>query len=218
MSSADCVALFPGSFDPLTLGHEDVVRRSLVFADKVVVAVAHQPSESKKHLFTVEERLELIREVFEGESRVAIASYEGLSVDFARSVGAGVVVRGIRTAGDFEYEARMARMNRQLATEIDTVYLAAEPRHGGIERGRLAPSPVERPHGDAGGLVPAGAFDGPVGRSVRGHHDLEPVPRIVEREQVLGPVVDEEDPGAFGHDHHARNRVRRSSRSTGLVT
>ena len=129
MSSADCVALFPGSFDPLTLGHEDVVRRSLVFADKVVVAVAHQPSESKKHLFTVEERLELIREVFEGEPRVAVASYEGLSVDFARSVGAGVVVRGIRTAGDFEYEARMARMNRQLATEIDTVYLAAESRH-----------------------------------------------------------------------------------------
>jgi pantetheine-phosphate adenylyltransferase len=129
MSSAACVAFFPGSFDPLTLGHEDIVRRSLAFADRIVVGVAHQPSESKKHLFPVEERLELIREVFDGEGRVEAASYEGLSVDFARSIGARVVLRGIRNAGDFEYEARMARMNRQLAAEIDTVYLAAEPRH-----------------------------------------------------------------------------------------
>lgn len=129
MSSGTRVAFCPGSFDPLTLGHEDIVRRSLALAEEVIVGVGHQPSESKKHLFAVEERLELIREVFQDEPRVTPAEFEGLAVDFARSRGATLVVRGLRNATDFEYEARMARMNRELAPEIDTVYLAADPRH-----------------------------------------------------------------------------------------
>lgn len=129
MSTGGPVALFPGSFDPLTRGHEDVVRRSLTFVERVVVAVAHQPSESKAHLFPVDRRLELIREVFEGEPRVDVESFSGLAVEFARARGAAIVVRGLRSAGDFEYESRMARMNRQLAAEVDTVYLAADPRH-----------------------------------------------------------------------------------------
>lgn len=123
------VTLYPGSFDPITRGHEDIVRRALAFSDRVVVAVGHQASESKKHLFGVEERLELIREVFAGESRVVPADFQGLVMEFARAQGAAVVVRGLRSAGDFEYEARMARMNRTLAPEIDTLYLAADPRH-----------------------------------------------------------------------------------------
>lgn len=129
MSSTETVALFPGSFDPLTLGHEDIVRRALGFAHRVVVAVGHQPSESKRHLFTVDERLELIREVFAGEPRVVPTEFAGLAMDFARAQGAVVVVRGLRSAGDFEYEARMSRMNRELAPEVDTVFLAADPRH-----------------------------------------------------------------------------------------
>ncbi|HEX6926317.1 MAG TPA: pantetheine-phosphate adenylyltransferase [Longimicrobiaceae bacterium] len=123
------VALCPGSFDPLTLGHEDIVRRALQLADEVIVAVGHQPSETKRHLFAIEERLELIREVFANEPRVIPAEFQGLTVEFARQRGASLIVRGVRTAGDFEYEARMARMNRALAPGIDTVYLAADPRH-----------------------------------------------------------------------------------------
>lgn len=129
MRSGARIALCPGSFDPITLGHEDIIRRALAIADEVVVAVGHQPSESKKHLFTVGERLELIREAFADEPRVVPAEFEGLAVEFARARGARVVVRGLRTAADFEYESRMSRMNRELAPEIDTVYLAADPRH-----------------------------------------------------------------------------------------
>lgn len=129
MSAGVRTALCPGSFDPLTRGHEDIVRRALAFVDRVVVAVGHRPSEPKRHLFPVAERLELIREVFAGDPRVEAAEFQGLAMDFARELGAAVVVRGLRTAADFEYEARMARMNRELAPEVDTVYLAADPRH-----------------------------------------------------------------------------------------
>lgn len=129
MSAGARTALCPGSFDPFTRGHEDIVRRALAIADRVVVAVGHQPSEAKKHLFPVHERLELVREIFAGEPRVEVAEFQGLAMDFARAVGATVVVRGLRSAADFEYEARMSRMNRELAPEVDTVYLAADPRH-----------------------------------------------------------------------------------------
>jgi pantetheine-phosphate adenylyltransferase len=123
------LALCPGSFDPITIGHEDIIRRSLALADEVVVAVGHSPSEVKRHLFGVEERVALIREVFADEPRIFAADFEGLVVSYARERGAAVVVRGLRTAADFEYESRMARMNRELAPEVDTVFLAADPRH-----------------------------------------------------------------------------------------
>lgn len=122
-------ALFPGSFDPLTLGHEDIIRRTLDFADEVLVAVGHQASETKKHLFSVVERVELLGEVFADEPRVVPADFQGLTVDFARARGVTIIVRGLRTAADFEYEVRMSRMNRELAPAIDTLFLAANPRH-----------------------------------------------------------------------------------------
>ena len=123
------VALFPGSFDPFTVGHEDIVLRALEFADRVVVAIGHTATESKRRLLPVEERLALIRATFAGEARVEATDFQGLVVNFARARGARLVVRGLRNAADFDYEARMARMNRTLAPEIDTVYLAADPRH-----------------------------------------------------------------------------------------
>lgn len=129
MSERARIAIFPGSFDPLTLGHEDIIRRALRIVDEVIVAVGHRPSETKRHLFSVDERLEVIGEIFADEPRVIPADFEGLTVDFARARGASLVVRGLRNAGDFEYEARMARMNREIAPEIDTIYLAADPRH-----------------------------------------------------------------------------------------
>lgn len=123
------IALCPGSFDPVTRGHEDIVRRALAFADRVVMAVSHSPTHAKKRMFTVEERLEMIREVFADEPRVEGAEFQGLLVDFARRTGAGLVIRGVRTVADFEYEMQMALMNRRLLPELETVFLAPDPEH-----------------------------------------------------------------------------------------
>jgi pantetheine-phosphate adenylyltransferase len=119
-------AIYPGSFDPITKGHEDIVRRALTMADRILVAVAHTSSQVKSSLFTVEERVSLIRRVFEGEERVVPVPFQGLLVDFAQAQGARVVIRGLRAVSDFEYELQLAQMNRELWPEIETVFLAPE--------------------------------------------------------------------------------------------
>lgn len=129
MSDSDRTAICAGSFDPITLGHEDVVRRALAFADRVVVAVAHSASQQKRGMFSVDERVALIEEVFAGEARVEAAEFQGLLVDFARRRGASLVVRGLRSVADFEYEFQMARMNRELHPGLETVFLSADPKH-----------------------------------------------------------------------------------------
>ena len=123
-SNSPLIALYPGSFDPITLGHEDLVRRALRFSHRVILAVAHQPSQEKRGLFTVAERLELIREVFRDESRVEVAEFAGLLVEFARARGATLIIRGLRSVTDFEYEFQMALTNRELAPELETIFLA----------------------------------------------------------------------------------------------
>jgi pantetheine-phosphate adenylyltransferase len=120
------IAICPGSFDPITLGHEDIVRRGLRFADRVIVAVAHRATHEKRGLFTVEERVELIRRAFADEPRVEAAEFQGLLVDFARLRGANLVIRGLRAVSDFEYEFQMALMNRELSPEMETVFLATD--------------------------------------------------------------------------------------------
>lgn len=115
------IALYPGSFDPPTLGHADLIRRSLALADTVVVAVA--VNAAKQPLFTVPERLEMLREVLGGEPRVTLDSFEGLVADYAKRIGATLLVRGLRAVGDFEYELQMALMNRQLHGSLETVFL-----------------------------------------------------------------------------------------------
>lgn len=120
------VAIYPGSFDPVTRGHEDIARRTLRIADRLIVAVAYTATQSKQGLFTVDERVELIDEVFAGEDRVEAMSFQGLLVDFARAQGAHFVIRGLRAISDFEYELQMAQMNQELWPEIETVFLAPE--------------------------------------------------------------------------------------------
>jgi len=115
------LAVYPGSFDPITRGHEDLIRRSLVFADKVLVAVATQVS--KQPLFTLEERCDLVAQVLGRDARFEVRAFDGLLVDFARTVGAKVIVRGLRYVSDFEYEYQMALMNRKLAPDIETLFL-----------------------------------------------------------------------------------------------
>jgi pantetheine-phosphate adenylyltransferase len=126
------VALYPGSFDPITLGHEDIVRRALRVADRLIVAVAHTSTHDKRGLFGVQERVGLIEEVLGGDARIEVRSFEGLLVEFARSVGAGLVIRGLRAVSDFEYELQMAQMNQELWPEIETIFLVPEVRHSFI--------------------------------------------------------------------------------------
>jgi pantetheine-phosphate adenylyltransferase len=122
-------AIYPGSFDPVTRGHEDIVRRSLAFADRLIVAVAHSATQEKRGLFSVEERVALVGEVFQGEPRIECVAFQGLLVDFARSRGAHLIVRGLRAVSDFEYEFQMAQMNQELWPEIETVFLTPEVRY-----------------------------------------------------------------------------------------
>lgn len=129
MTDSPRIAICPGSFDPITLGHEDIIRRALGFADRVVVAVAHHASQSKRGLFPVAERLELVREVFADEPRVEAIEFDGLLVDCASRIGARMVVRGLRGVADFEYELQMAQTNRALRPGIETVFLAAAAGH-----------------------------------------------------------------------------------------
>jgi len=118
------IALYPGSFDPVTRGHEDLIRRSLALADRLIVAVA--VNGAKSPLFSVDERFALLQETVRGEPRVEVRSFEGLLADFARAVGATMVVRGLRAVSDFEYEFQMALMNRQLNHDLETVFLVPD--------------------------------------------------------------------------------------------
>jgi pantetheine-phosphate adenylyltransferase len=120
-------AVFPGSFDPFTVGHEALVIRALMLFDKVIIAVGENTE--KKNLFTIENRMKMISKVFNGESRVVITRYRGLTVDFCRKNGASYILRGLRTAADFEYERAMGQMNRKMAPEIDTVFLLTSTEH-----------------------------------------------------------------------------------------
>ncbi|HEV8613574.1 MAG TPA: pantetheine-phosphate adenylyltransferase [Gemmatimonadales bacterium] len=115
------IALYPGSFDPPTRGHEDLIRRSLQLADQVVVAIA--VNAVKQPLFSVAERLEMLRKTVGDDPRIRFDAFEGLVADFAKRIGAGVLLRGLRAVGDFEYEFQMALMNRQLNPGLETVFL-----------------------------------------------------------------------------------------------
>jgi pantetheine-phosphate adenylyltransferase len=115
------IAIYPGSFDPPTRGHEDLIRRSLLLAERLIVAVAVNPA--KQPLFAPEERLAMLRATTGGDPRIEFVAFEGLLAEFARRVGASVVVRGLRAVSDFEYEFQMALMNRQLHPALETVFL-----------------------------------------------------------------------------------------------
>lgn len=116
------IAIYPGSFDPPTRGHENLIRRSLAFVDQLIVAVAAHPT--KQPLFTAAERLDLLRLAVGEDPRIQYLEVEGLLAEQARARGATLIIRGLRAAGDFEYELQMALMNRQLNPAADTVFLA----------------------------------------------------------------------------------------------
>jgi pantetheine-phosphate adenylyltransferase len=144
------VALYPGSFDPVTNGHLDVLFRARRLADRVIVAILE--NDEKKPLFSLEERIEMIREIVGDEPSVSIRSFSGLLVDFAAQTGATLLVRGLRAISDYEYELQMALMNRRLSPSIETVFLMAKEEYSYVSS-RLVKE-VARLGADVSGLVP----------------------------------------------------------------
>lgn len=145
------ICLFPGTFDPITKGHEDVIRRAVDLFDEVVVGVG--ANSSKQPMFTLEQRLGWIRETFAGEPRVKAVGYEGLTVDFCREIGARYILRGIRYVSDFEYEKAIADMNRMLAPGLETIFLTTALLYATISSTLVRD--VIRNGGDVSQFVPA---------------------------------------------------------------
>jgi pantetheine-phosphate adenylyltransferase len=145
------VAVYPGSFDPLTNGHVDLIRRGTRIFDRVLVAVL--VNTEKAPLFTVDERIEMIRAIFRRHTRVKVKAFSGLLVDFLRVERANVVVRGLRVVSDFEYEFQMALMNRKLDPEVETIFLTPKEDLSYLSS-RLVKE-VHRLGGDVSGLVPS---------------------------------------------------------------
>lgn len=121
-------AMYPGTFDPITLGHEDLVRRAAVLFDSVVVAIASNTG-SKTPMFTADERVDMARAALADLVNVEVARYDGLTVDFARARGLRVIVRGLRAVSDFEYEFQLANMNRHLTDEVETAFLTPTEKY-----------------------------------------------------------------------------------------
>ena len=122
------IAVYPGTFDPITNGHTDLVNRGVKIFDKVIIAVAQNPS--KNTLFTVKERIEFIQEIFDSNSQVEIYSLDKLLVDFANDHNATVILRGLRAVSDFEYEVQLASMNRSMEPNIESVFMSPAEEYG----------------------------------------------------------------------------------------
>ncbi|MCU4173757.1 pantetheine-phosphate adenylyltransferase [Carboxylicivirga sp. N1Y90] len=142
-------AIFPGSFDPFTVGHEDVVRRGLSLFEKIVIAVGY--NSNKKDFFPLEDRMQWIRDVFVDDDRVVVEKYEGLTVEFAREIKCTHILRGIRTAADFEYERAIAQVNKAMSG-IDSVFLLTTPEHTPVNSGIVRD--IVKHGGDAGQFLP----------------------------------------------------------------
>ncbi len=119
------IAVFPGSFDPYTKGHENVISRALPLFDKVFIAIGH--NSEKKSFFPLEKRLRMIGDLYKEEPRITVSFYEGLTIDYCKQVGAQYLLRGLRTAADFEYERAIAQINRKMNPEVETVFILTVP-------------------------------------------------------------------------------------------
>jgi pantetheine-phosphate adenylyltransferase len=124
------ICLFPGTFDPITVGHIDVIERAVSLFDKLVIGVGINAS--KQPMFTVEQRTGWMKEIFKNEPRIEVSSYEGLTVEFCKKINARYILRGIRYISDFEYEKAIADMNRMLVPEIETIFLTCSPIYSTI--------------------------------------------------------------------------------------
>ncbi|MEM9053560.1 MAG: pantetheine-phosphate adenylyltransferase, partial [Bacteroidota bacterium] len=114
------IAIFPGSFDPITKGHEDIIKRAIPLFDKIIVAIG--VNSNKKYMFSLEERMAWIKQTFSSEEKIAVDHYEGLTVNFCRKAKASHIIRGVRNSEDFQFESSISQMNKELAPEVDTLF------------------------------------------------------------------------------------------------
>ena len=148
------IALFPGSFDPVTKAHVDIVKRSVDLFDKVYIGIG--VNSSKTGLLSVEKREQMLRAVFEHERRIHIVAYEGLTVAFCKSIGAAYMIRGIRTVSDFEYEKAIAQMNHSLEPEIESIFIVSKPGYSSISSTIVRE--IMRFNGDVSQFIPKEAM------------------------------------------------------------
>jgi len=145
------IAVFPGSFDPFTIGHEAIVRRALSLFDEIIIAVG--ANAMKKNFYSLDTRKEMISKVFSNESRVRVDHYEGLTVDYCIKNNAGFLLRGLRTAADFEFERAIGQVNKAMAPQIESVFLLTEPDHSFINSTIVRD--ILKNGGDASKFVPS---------------------------------------------------------------
>lgn len=149
------IAIYPGSFDPITNGHVSILHSGLRAFDRIIVAVLHNPQKSA--LFSVDERIEMIRSALGSDPRFEVDTFEGLLVDYARKKNANVVLRGLRAVADFEYELQMANMNRHLNDEVETVFIMAKDAYFYVSSNLV--KEAARLGGDVSKLVPPGVAE-----------------------------------------------------------
>ena len=145
------IAVFPGSFDPITTGHVNLIKRSLPLFDKIVVSIG--VNSSKKTLFTLEQRMEWLESVFADEPKIEIANFTGLTVDFCKSIGAGYLIRGLRNSSDFDYEKTISQLNSVLGDGLETFFLISKPGFSHISSTIVRE--IIKAGGDASAFVPA---------------------------------------------------------------
>jgi pantetheine-phosphate adenylyltransferase len=148
------IALFPGSFDPVTKAHVDIVKRSVGLFDKVYIGIG--ANSSKQGLLSIETREQMLRAVFKHDDRIHIIAYEGLTVNFCKSIGATYMIRGIRTVSDFEYEKAIAQMNHALVPDIESIFIVSKPGYSSISSTIVRE--IMRHHGDVAQFIPSEAL------------------------------------------------------------
>ena len=149
------IALFPGSFDPVTKAHVDILRRAIPLFDKVVIGIGL--NSTKAAFLDVEKRKKMLKAVFVDDEKVEVATYEGLTVEYCKKIGAAYMIRGIRTVSDFEYEKAIAQMNHALVPEIESIFIVSKPGYSSISSTIVRD--ILRNNGDVRQFIPKEAFD-----------------------------------------------------------
>ena len=146
------IAIFPGSFDPFTVGHESIVQRALPLFDKIIISLGSNINKSE--YFPLEKRKSMIKKVFQGNDKIVVESYQELTVEYCKKVGAKYILRGLRTASDFEYERSIAQMNKSMYPEVESVFLLTMPEHTPVNSTIVRD--IIRHGGDASRFLPKG--------------------------------------------------------------
>lgn len=144
------IAIFPGSFDPITVGHESIVRRAMPIFDKIIIAIGY--NSAKKGFFPLKERIKWIEEIFKNDSKIVVDKYEGLTAEYCKKINANYILRGLRTAADFEYERAIGQMNKMLNNKVETIFMLTKPEHSPISSTIVRD--IIRHGGDASLFVP----------------------------------------------------------------